>query len=82
LKQLDFPVIVTEPNCSAIRLDPQNVFALTNMSIDYGSVRQVVQDIPEITDEFGLLDLGYCQDLQNEVQFDEDNVLGQDDEAE
>ena len=39
LEVLDFPVEVTEPNCSTLRL---TTITLHDMTIDYGSILKVV----------------------------------------
>ena len=44
------------------------------MLIDFGSILTDSQIRPELTDEFGLLEMGYCQDLEKEVEFNDNSV--------
>ena len=71
MTELDFTVAIVIPYCSSIRL---HEISLDDMMIDFGSIERGEQLIPELTDEFGLLDMGYCQDLEKEVEFDENSV--------
>ena len=67
VEPIEFPVAIYVPECDdLILLEPA---ALASMKIDYGSDKLVSQLLPVIEDEFGLLEMNFCQ-LTFEVVLD------------